>query len=75
MNAADVVENLLDREPPPRFVPNAGGEDAEMDNAAKQPFTAMEYAAAKGRHHDKLWNKVRGTPFEQQYRHRFKIRD
>lgn len=50
-----------------------GDDDAELENAARQPFTALDYAMRTGRHHPKLWAVIQGSPFENEYRRRFKV--
>ena len=44
--------------------------DTEVDLALKQPFTAMELALRRG-HDPRLWERVRNSPFEREYRRRF----
>ena len=45
--------------------------DTELDMAEKSPFTAHDLALRRGRHHPRLWAKVKGSPFEREYRRKF----
>ena len=47
-------------------------EDMEMEIALKQPFTAMALALRRG-HHPRLWAKIKGSPFEVDYRQHFEL--
>ena len=40
--------------------------DEEIERAAKQAFTAYEMAMRRG-HHPRLWQVVKGSPFEALY--------
>jgi hypothetical protein len=50
---------------PVRF--STGSAETDIDNAVRQPFTALDYAATYG-HHPRLWQVVKNSPFAQQYR-------
>jgi len=58
---------------PPRAY--QGDDDAELEVAARQPFTAHELAVSRNKHHPKLWQRVKGSPFENDYRRRFNVRE
>lgn len=49
---------------PPKF---SVGRDQDIALAARQPFTAMEYALENG-HDPRLWAAVQGSPYEAGYR-------
>jgi hypothetical protein len=68
MNALEVVERLvgIDR-PPPYF--KVG--DEEIEQSARYPWNAWDTAQRTGRHHPKLWQTIKGSPFERDYRARF----
>jgi len=71
MRARDVIDEMTGyREPVPPHMPLDA--DTEMEIALKQPFTAHDLALRRGRHDPRLWAKVRGSPFEQDYRRRLK---
>ena len=48
-----------------------GDEETAVDMAARSPFTALEHALVLNRHHPKLWNAIRGSPFETLYCQQF----
>lgn len=50
-------------------------DDEEIANAARQPFTALDYALNSGRHHPKLWQAIKGSPFEREYRNAYNPTD
>lgn len=45
---------------------STGSAEGDIDLFTKQPFTALEHAMEVG-HHPKLWNAVKGTPYETRY--------
>jgi len=76
MRSADyIVEILLDEirfgDKPPAYAHIGGDEEAEIDNAARFPWNAMELARRTRKHHPKLWAAVKGSPFENEYRQTF----
>jgi len=78
MTANTIVVALLDgylvkEIPPPRWTPH--DDETEVDTAARYPFNAWEYAQHRGQHHPKLWQRIKGSPYEKQYRERFNPAD
>lgn len=61
------VKETLDFKPPYLNV----DDDLELEIAARSAFTAHDLALRRGRHHPKLWAKVKGSPFEREYRRKF----
>jgi len=49
--------------------------DTELEMAEKSAFTAHDLALRRGRHHPRLWAKIKGSPFETEYRRRFNVQD
>lgn len=45
---------------------STGSNEGDVENAARQPFTALDHALNSG-HHPRLWSAVKGSPFEKQY--------
>jgi len=48
--------------------------DKELDFYARQPFTALSYAKQRG-HHPKLWQVVKGSVYEPEYRRMFGVKE
>lgn len=71
MKARAIIENIWRERVPPRM--NLPPED-EMELALKSAFTAHDLALRRG-HHPRLWAKIKGSPFEQEYRRRFNPQD
>lgn len=70
--ARALIDGIVWRElKPPRM--NLSPDD-ELEIALKSPFTAHHLALRWG-HHPKLWAKVKGSPFEKEYRRRFNPTD
>jgi len=71
--AQRIVNTLLEirayDRPPPHMALDA---DVETEMAAKQPFTALELAMRRG-HHPRLWQAVKGSVYEPEYRRKFNI--
>ena len=67
----DLSESIIGKDIKPAYARMGDTDDAEVDNAARQPFTAMELASRRKRHHPKLWNAVKGSPYERGYRRKF----
>jgi hypothetical protein len=79
MNRAhQIVDALLETKiigkdiPPPHF---AGRGEEDVAQAARSPFTAYSHAVTTGKHHPRLWNAVKNSPFEKQYRQKFNPAD
>lgn len=75
MTAERIVNELLELNEvrahdytPPK--PAFADDDSEIDFYARQPFTAFTHAFDRG-HHPKLWQVVKGSVYEPQYRKRF----
>ncbi len=49
-------------------------DDTEIEMAAKQPFTAWEYAQRTNRHHPKLLKAVFNSPYEKLYKRQFNMK-
>jgi hypothetical protein len=47
--------------------------ETELEMAAKSGFTAWEYADRTGLHHPRLFQAVKGSPYEPLYRRRFRL--
>jgi hypothetical protein len=60
-NTAHVPIRALELKPPPWSTC-----DEEIEQAAKQAFTAYEMAMRRG-HHPSLWQAVQGSPFQAHY--------
>ena len=45
--------------------------DTELEMAEKSAFTSHELAVRKRQHHPRLWAKVKGSPYEREYRQMF----
>jgi hypothetical protein len=54
---------------PPRFSGANSEEDTQF--AARTPFTAFTMALDLGRHDKRLWNVIKGSPYEREYRRKF----
>jgi hypothetical protein len=46
-------------------------DDTELEVAARSPFTAHDLALRRNKHHPKLWQRVKGSPYEREYRKKF----
>lgn len=65
--------NFRDLKPPKmKFHPD---EDKEIDSIAnsKNPFNAFHKALELGRHDERLWRIIQGSPFEREYRKKFSM--
>ena len=56
---------------PPAYAHIGADEEAEIEDAARFPWNAMNYAQRTRKHHPKLWAAVKGSPFEKEYRRTF----
>ncbi len=54
--------------PPKPLFPDA---ETETEFYSRSAFTAWEYALSLNRHHPRLWEAVKGSPYERLYRTRF----
>jgi hypothetical protein len=72
-SADQIVDAMLARERKPVVARIGDNEEEEIDNAARQPFTAYDHALRTGKHHPKLWNAIKGTPYARQYLQRFPV--
>lgn len=72
MKAREILEVIASDYTPPYQNLDA---DTEMTMAEKSPFTAHDLAMRRGRHHPRLWAKVKGSPFEHEYRRKFNPMD
>jgi hypothetical protein len=72
MRARQVIESIWRERKPPHMNVDA---DTELDMAEKSAFTAHELALRRNRHHPRLWAKIKGSPFENEYRRHFRIQD
>ena len=48
--------------------------DEEVEQAARQAFTAYELAMRRG-HHPRLWEAVMGSPFQAHYQRNVPLQD
>lgn len=76
-HAEQIVDVLLEVQvydrPPPKF--SIGTDDEEVENAARHAFTAWTLALDRNRHIPRLWQTIKGSPYETQYRRRFNPSD
>lgn len=70
-SASAYLDEMIGDERKPNYAKFGDEEDAELDNAARQPFTAMDMALRRNQHHPKLWKSIKGSPYERDYRKRF----
>jgi hypothetical protein len=70
MNARQIIDAEIEHDPKPAYA-FSNNAVVELDQVLRQPFTAYEYALRYNRHHPKLWQAVKGSPFEAGYRRRF----
>ncbi len=49
--------------------------ETETDFYSRTAFTAWEHALSLNQHHSKLWEAVKGSPYERLYRKRFHPED
>lgn len=61
------VKGFTGVRPPVKFT--TGSEEKDIEQAIRQPFTAMDYALDHG-HHPKLWQAVKDSPYASQYMER-----
>lgn len=72
--AQRIVNTLLDMQWRERVPPKPlfGDPEEELGFYTKNPFTAWSHALDRG-HHPKLWQAVKGSVYEPQYRKRFGV--
>lgn len=68
---SSIVDAIIGKDIPPAYAHVGDDDEQEIDNASRQAFTAHHHALQRGRHHPKLWNAVKGSPYENEYRRRF----
>jgi hypothetical protein len=66
----DSLTEVIARDIPPAHF-TSGSEEGDIEQASKSPFTAYSHAIQVNRHHPKLWQAVKGSPFEKQYVKKF----
>jgi len=79
--ALEIVDKLLDEGeggtrlivkdiPPAQW--SMGDDEKDVEQAARSAYTAHSHALTTGKHHPKLWSRIKGSPFEADYVRRFK---
>ncbi len=67
-SGAHVVVRGSECVPPKPVFPDA---ETETEFYSRTAFTAWEHALSLNQHHPKLWEAIKGSPFERLYRTRF----